>query len=146
MPDITHAQIGATKACSNTVWGSNLQVRNLTVYDRALTPDEVQTRSQLFERGDLEKKLPEGAKISEKEDVFEGGMHNQPNKDGIKSYRIPALLKTDKGTLIAGADERRLHSSDWGDIGMVVRRSEDNGKTWSDRVSITNLQRQSKSF
>ena len=139
MPDITHAQIGATKRASNTVWGSNLQVRNLTVYDRALTPDEVQTRSQLFERGDLEKKLPEGAKISEKEDVFEGGMHNQPNKDGIKSYRIPALLKTDKGTLIAGADERRLHSSDWGDIGMVVRRSEDNGKTWSDRVSITNL-------
>ena len=139
MPDITHAQIGATKRASNTVWGSNLQVRNLTVYDRALTPDEVQTRSQLFERGDLEKKLPEGAKISEKEDVFEGGMNNQPNKDGIKSYRIPALLKTDKGTLIAGADERRLHSSDWGDIGMVVRRSEDNGKTWSDRVSITNL-------
>ena len=139
MPDITHAQIGATKRASNTVWGSNLQVRNLTVYDRALTQDEVQTRSQLFERGDLEKKLPEGAKISEKEDVFEGGMHNQPNKDGIKSYRIPALLKTDKGTLIAGADERRLHSSDWGDIGMVVRRSEDNGKTWSDRVSITNL-------
>ena len=139
MPDITHAQIGATKRASNTVWGSNLQVRNLTVYDRALTPDEVQTRSQLFERGDLEKKLPEGAKISEKEDVFEGGMHNQPNKDGIKSYRIPALLKTDKGTLIAGADERRLHSSDWGDIGMVVRRSEDNGKTWRDRVSITNL-------
>ena len=139
MPDVTHAQIGATKRASNTVWGSNLQVRNLTVYDRALTPDEVQTRSQLFERGDLEKKLPEGAKISEKEDVFEGGMHNQPNKDGIKSYRIPALLKTDKGTLIAGADERRLHSSDWGDIGMVVRRSEDKGKTWSDRVTITNL-------
>ena len=139
MPDVTHAQIGATKRASNTVWGSNLQVRNLTVYDRALTPDEVQTRSQLFERGDLENKLPEGAKISEKEDVFEGGMHNQPNKDGIKSYRIPALLKTDKGTLIAGADERRLHSSDWGDIGMVVRRSEDKGKTWSDRVTITNL-------
>lgn len=139
MPDVNQAQLGATKRGNKTVWASNLQVRNLTVFDRALSPDEVQTRSQLFERGDLEKKLPEGAKISEKEDVFEGGMHNQPNKDGIKSYRIPALLKTDKGTLIAGADERRLHSSDWGDIGMVIRRSEDNGKNWSDRVTITNL-------
>ena len=139
MPDVNQAQLGATKRGNKTVWASNLQVRNLTVYDRALSPDEVQTRSQLFERGDLEKKLPEGAKISEKEDVFKGGMHNQPNKDGIKSYRIPALLKTDKGTLIAGADERRLHSSDWGDIGMVIRRSEDNGKTWGDRVTITNL-------
>ena len=139
MPDVNQAQLGATKRGNKTVWASNLQVRNLTVYDRALNPDEVQTRSQLFERGELEQKLPEGAKVTEKEDVFEGGRNNQPNKDGIKSYRIPALLKTDKGTLIAGADERRLHSSDWGDIGMVIRRSEDNGKTWGDRVTITNL-------
>ncbi|WP_247934918.1 SIALI-17 repeat-containing surface protein [Streptococcus mitis] len=139
MPDITHAQIGATNRAGSSVWGANLQVRNLSVYDRVLTPEEVQKRSQLFERSDLEQKLPEGAKVTEKQDVFEGGMHNKPNKDGIKSYRIPALLKTDKGTLIAGADERRLHSSDWGDIGMVVRRSEDKGKTWSDRVTITNL-------
>ena len=139
MPDVNQAQLGATKRGNKTVWASNLQVRNLTVYDRALSPDEVQTRSQLFERGELEQKLPEGAKVTEKEDVFEGGMNNKPNKDGIKSYRIPALLKTDKGTLIAGADERRLHSSDWGDIGMVIRRSEDNGKTWGDRVTITNL-------
>ena len=139
MPDITHAQLGATNRAGKSVWGANLQVRNLSIYDRVLTPEEVQKRSQLFERSDLEQKLPEGAKVTEKQDVFEGGMHNQPNKDGIKSYRIPALLKTDKGTLIAGADERRLHSSDWGDIGMVVRRSEDKGKTWSDRVTITNL-------
>jgi len=139
MPDITHAQLGATNRAGRSVWGANLQVRNLSVYDRVLTPEEVQKRSQLFERSDLEQKLPEGAKVTEKQDVFEGGMHNKPNKDGIKSYRIPALLKTDKGTLIAGADERRLHQYDWGDIGMVVRRSEDKGKTWSDRVTITNL-------
>ncbi|HEW6855632.1 TPA: LPXTG-anchored neuraminidase NanA [Streptococcus pneumoniae] len=139
MPDVTHVQIGATKRANNTVWGSNLQIRNLTVYNRALTPEEVQKRSQLFKRSDLEKKLPEGAALTEKTDIFESGRNGNPNKYGIKSYRIPALLKTDKGTLIAGADERRLHSSDWGDIGMVIRRSEDNGKTWGDRVTITNL-------
>lgn len=139
MPDVTHVQIGATKRANNTVWGSNLQIRNLTVYNRALTPEEVQKRSQLFKRSDLEKKLPEGAALTEKTDIFESGRNGNSNKDGIKSYRIPALLKTDKGTLIAGADERRLHSSDWGDIGMVIRRSEDNGKTWGDRVTITNL-------
>lgn len=139
MPDVRHVQIGATKRANNTVWGSNLQIRNLTVYNRALTPEEVQKRSQLFKRSDLEKKLPEGAALTEKTDIFESGRNGKPNKDGIKSYRIPALLKTDKGTLIAGADERRLHSSDWGDIGMVIRRSEDNGKTWGDRVTITNL-------
>lgn len=139
MPDVTHVQIGATKRANNTVWGSNLQIRNLTVYNRALTPEEVQKCSQLFKRSDLEKKLPEGAVLTEKTDIFESGRNGKPNKDGIKSYRIPALLKTDKGTLIAGADERRLHSSDWGDIGMVIRRSEDNGKTWGDKVVISNL-------
>ena len=139
MPDVNHVQIGATKRGSKTVWGSNLQVRNLTVYDRALTQDEVRTRSQLFERGDLKQELPEGAEISKKTDVFTAGKNGQSNPDGINSYRIPALLKTDKGTLIAGADERRLHHYDWGDIGMVARRSEDKGKTWSDRVTITNL-------
>ena len=99
---------------------------------------KLKKRSQLFERGELEKKLPEGAEVTDKLDVFEGGENRKPNKDGIASYRIPALLKTDKGTLIAGADERRLHHSDWGDIGMVVRRSDDKGKTWGDRIVISN--------
>ena len=71
---------------------------------------KLKKRSQLFERGELEKKLPEGAKVTDKLDVFEGGENRKPNKDGIASYRIPALLKTDKGTLIAGADERRFAS------------------------------------
>ena len=138
MPDVNHVQIGTTKRTGKNFWGANLKVRNLTVYDRALSPEEVKKRSQLFERGELEKKLPAGAKVTDKLDVFEGGENRKPNKDGIASYRIPALLKTDKGTLIAGADERRLHHSDWGDIGMVVRRSDDNGKTWGDKIVISN--------
>ena len=138
MPDVNHVQIGTTKRTGKNFWGANLKVRNLTVYDRALSPEEVKKRSQLFERGELEKKLPEGAEVTDKLDVFEGGENRKPNKDGIASYRIPALLKTDKGTLIAGADERRLHHSDWGDIGMVVRRSDDKGKTWGNRIVISN--------
>ena len=139
MPDVNHMQIGTTNRAGSMVWGSNLKVRNLTVYDRALSPEEVQSRSYLFERAELEKKLPEGAEITDKKDVFEAGKNGQSNPDGINSYRIPALLKTDKGTLIAGADERRLHHSDWGDIGMVVKRSEDKGQTWGDRITLTNL-------
>ena len=139
MPDVNKVQIGATRRANQTMWGSNLQVRNLTVYDRALTPEEVGKRSQLFKVADLEEKLPETAKITEKKEVFLSGVNGGLNKDGINTYRIPALLKTDKGTLIAGADERRLHFSDWGDIGMVIRRSQDNGQTWGDRITISNL-------
>ena len=138
MPDVNRMQIGTLKRKGKNHWGANLKVRNLTIYDRTLSPEEVKKRSQFFERGELAKKLPEGAKVTEKLDVFEGGVNRKPNKDGIASYRIPALLKTDKGTLIAGTDERRLHHSDWGDIGMVVRRSDDNGKTWGDRITISN--------
>ena len=139
MPDVNKIQIGATRRANQTMWGSNLQVRNLTVYDRALTPEEVGKRSQLFKVADLEEKLPESAKITEKKEVFVSGVNGGLNKDGINTYRIPALLKTDKGTLIGGADERRLQFSDWGDIGMVVRRSQDGGVTWGDRITISNL-------
>ena len=113
--------------------------RDLTVYDRALTSEEVGKRSQLFKVADLEVKSSESAKITEKKEVFVSGVNGGLNKDGINTYRIPALLKTDKGTLIAGADERRLQFSDWGDIGMVVRRSQDGGETWGDRITISNL-------
>ena len=139
MPDVNKVQIGATRRANQTMWGSNLQVRNLTVYDRALTSEEVGKRSQLFKVADLEVKLPESAKITEKKEVFVSGVNGGLNKDGINTYRIPALLKTDKGTLIGGADERRLQFSDWGDIGMVVRRSQDGGVTWGDRITISNL-------
>ena len=139
MPDVNKVQIGATKRANQTMWGSNLQVRNLTVYNRALTPEEVKTRSQLFERADLVKTLPEGAQVTDKKDIFESGVNGKVNKEGIKSYRIPALLKTDKGTLLAAGDERRLHHLDYGDIGMVVRRSQDNGQTWGDKITISNL-------
>ena len=139
MPDVNKVQIGATRRANQTMWGSNLQIRNLTVYNRALTIEEVKKRSHLFERNDLEKKLPEGAEVTEKKDIFESGRNNQPNGEGINSYRIPALLKTDKGTLIAAGDERRLHHFDYGDIGMVIRRSQDNGKTWGDKLTISNL-------
>ena len=138
MPDVNKVQVGATRRANQTMWGSNLQVRNLTIYNRALIPQEVKTRSQLFEREDLVKKLPEGAQVTDKKDIFESGVNGKPNKEGINSYRIPALLRTDKGTLIAGADERRLHHLDWGDIGMVVRRSEDKGKTWGNKIVISN--------
>ena len=139
MPDVNKVQIGATKRANQTMWGSNLQVRNLTVYDRALKPEEVKTRSQLFERVDLVKTLPEGAQVTDKKDIFESGVNGKVNKEGINSYRIPALLKTDKGTLLAAGDERRLHHLDYGDIGMVVRRSQDNGQTWGDKITISNL-------
>lgn len=51
---------------------------------------------------------------------------------GVHSYRIPALIQTNHGTLIAVADARRDSSRDLpGHITLVIRRSFDNGRTWT---------------
>ena len=53
-------------------------------------------------------------------------------KDGCHTYRIPALARTNKGTLLAFCEGRRKSAADHGDIGLVLKRSFDNGETWSD--------------
>ena len=56
--------------------------------------------------------------------------------DGYHTYRIPAILRTPKGTLLAFAEARKNSTSDFGDIDMVVKRSSDGGKTWSAQALI----------
>ena len=54
--------------------------------------------------------------------------------DSIACYRIPSLITAPNGDLIAAIDERVPSCGDlkWSrDINIVVRRSEDNGKTWA---------------
>lgn len=84
-------------------------------------------------------KLPKGAILSAKTEVYRGGDFGRKNKDNVFGYRIPSLLKTEKGTLLAGADERIEQACDWGNIGMVIRRSEDDDVTWGKRETIVNL-------
>jgi sialidase-1 len=57
---------------------------------------------------------------------------------GVHSYRIPALIETKKGVLIAVADARRPKGSDLpNDIALVMRRSRDGGRTWSEQTILT---------
>lgn len=55
---------------------------------------------------------------------------------GYNTFRIPAIITTVKGTLLAFTEGRKNSSSDTGDIDLVMKRSADNGKTWSDLVVI----------
>jgi sialidase-1 len=50
--------------------------------------------------------------------------------DGVSNYRIPSLLRTPRGTLLAVA-EARSAESDCKEKWLVIRRSGDNGTTWS---------------
>ncbi len=51
---------------------------------------------------------------------------------GYKAYRIPAAVVTNEGTVLAFCEGRKNSRSDTGDIDILLRRSDDNGKTWSD--------------
>lgn len=50
---------------------------------------------------------------------------------GYACFRIPALIITQKGSVLAFAEARKNGCSDTGDIVLVMRRSTDGGKTWS---------------
>ena len=65
-------------------------------------------------------------------------IYNQ-GTDGFEVYRIPAIVKSKSNTLLAFAEARKARSNgDSGDIDLVVKRSSDNGKTWSKQITIWN--------
>jgi sialidase-1 len=67
--------------------------------------------------------------VNNQQDLF-----NATLDDGISCYRIPAIVTAPNGDLIAAIDERKPSCDDLRtskDINIVVRRSTDNGRTWS---------------
>jgi len=55
------------------------------------------------------------------------------------TYRIPALIVSAKGTLLAFCEGRKDGGGDAGNIDILLRRSFDNGKTWSAIQSVADM-------
>lgn len=70
------------------------------------------------------------AEMLSQKDVFVSG------EDGYHTYRIPALIVTAKGTLLAFCEGRRNNARDHGDIDLMLKRSIDNGETWSKQMVV----------
>ena len=62
--------------------------------------------------------------IPETSDVFVSGT------EGYHTFRIPAMIVTDQGTVLAFCEGRKNSRADDGDIDLVLRRSADGGRTW----------------
>ena len=68
----------------------------------------------------------------EKLDLFKVG------ETGYKVYHIPGIVVTAKGTVLAWCEARKK-GGDWDDIRILLRRSTDDGKTWSEPKSIADV-------
>lgn len=51
-------------------------------------------------------------------------------QDGYHTYRIPAVIVSSKGTILAFCEGRKASGGDAGNIDLLLRRSLDSGKTW----------------
>ena len=76
---------------------------------------------------------PAAEPFLEKVDVFEAG------KDGYTLYRIPGIVVTKRGTVLAYCEARKTDKGDWGTIDIMLRRSTNNGATWLPRAKIADV-------
>ncbi|QNI36829.1 sialidase family protein [Edaphobacter albus] len=56
--------------------------------------------------------------------------------DSYACFRIPAIVRTPKGTLLAFAEARRHNCGDFGEVRIVMRSSRDEGKSWSPLTTV----------
>jgi sialidase-1 len=67
------------------------------------------------------------------ERLFEGGTQ------GYNIYRIPGIVVTKKGSILAYTEARRTNGNDWDSIDIVMRRSSDGGATFSPQRVIAHV-------
>jgi len=71
--------------------------------------------------------------------IFHQDLFNTSMVKGVSCFRIPSIVTAPNGNLVAAIDERVPSCGDlkWSkDINIVMRRSTDNGKTWSNIETI----------
>ncbi len=69
--------------------------------------------------------------------IFENGT------SGYACYRIPAIIRAPNGELLAFAEGRTNSCDDYGDVDIVLRRSNDNGRSWAPlHIIVDNDKRQ----
>jgi sialidase-1 len=69
----------------------------------------------------------------ERIDLFEAGV------GGYAYYRVPGLVVTAKGTVLAYCEARLTGKSDWENVDVLLRRSTDGGRTWATPRKISGV-------
>ena len=127
--------IGGIQRTKTDKWPFSGTINSVNIYDYVLNADEVRQLNKDTKPEDLPE-YEEGVIKTEEYGLFDMGDY------GSFNYRIPSLVTTADGVVIAGADQRHDHWSDWGNIDTVVRMSTDQGQTWSDLTTVIDLKSQ----
>lgn len=133
--DSDSAEVGRTKRSSGgNNYHFNGDIDFLEVYNEPLSDEFLKTVTDETKAKPLSSKpMPEDAYLTDPISLFYPGYMDSNN------YRIPALLATEKGTVIAGIDRRVRHGGDSpNDIDSVIRRSLDGGETWEEDGIVIN--------
>ena len=83
----------------------------------------------LLPGSDIHAQVGDNEKVAEKLNIFTA------RTEGYFHYRVPGMIVTPKGSILAYCEARESHG-DWANIDFVLTRSEDGGKTWSKRSVI----------
>jgi sialidase-1 len=82
--------------------------------------------------------LPAQARPATALPAFEQQVLFKASQDpGYACFRIPAIVRTTTGTLLAFAEGRVLNCGDAADIDIVLKRSTDGGRTWGPLQVVT---------
>lgn len=79
---------------------------------------------------------------NETNETFQGAAYYEqrlfkPGDFGSAAWRIPVITQLEDGTLLIANDKRKIDGSDLpNDIDVVCRISNDNGRTWSELITI----------
>jgi sialidase-1 len=98
-------------------WRSTMKIESLTYEGELISIEEAaaaQRDTTTYQRID-----------TPSQDLFVSG------EGGYASYRIPSIVRTNGGALLAFAEGRKNGRSDTGDIDLLVRRSTDGGLNWT---------------
>lgn len=113
-------------------WVFNGDIDLVEVYGKALSAEEA---AELQMATAYEPVIPDDPEDAVRTDtrLFYNGFENSA------AYRIPSLLTTTEGTIIAAIDKRQSGSADQGNIDTVIKRSTDGGVTWEETKTLVNL-------
>ncbi len=125
--------VGYTDRASGNEYNFKGGIESAKVYANPLTEEEISSMHSQFKfQSEMVDDLSNAYK-TKSEALFYSGYDNSV------AYRIPSLLRTKAGTLLAAIDRRNSGYHDAGNIDTIIRRRESNQKEFDNPIEVIDL-------